>query len=104
MNIEAAARAATDAANGTGPQAAQPRTTMAVVHRDLLAIGHAAAHAVPVLEAIATNQLIDELVAEALEALHAGGLEPVLQTVSYAGTPDALTNEIVRSLRYEEGP
>ena len=34
---------------------------------------------VPVLEAIAVNPLIDELVAEALEALHAGGLEPVLQ-------------------------
>lgn len=79
MSIEDQARAAVDAANGTGPQAAQPRTTMGAVHRDLLAIGHAASRAVPVLEAIAVNPLIDELVAEALEALHAGGLEPVLQ-------------------------
>lgn len=66
-------------ASGTGPQAIQPRTTMGVVHRDLVGVGHAIASAVPVLEAIAVNPLIDELVAEALEALHAGGLEPVLQ-------------------------
>jgi len=66
-------------ANGTGPQAVQPRTTMGVVHRDLVSVGRAIASAVPVLEAIAVNPLIDELVAEALEALHAGGLEPVLQ-------------------------
>jgi hypothetical protein len=83
MSIEADARAAVDAASGTGPQPAhaapQPRTTMGVVHRDLVAVGHAVTRAVPVLEAIAVNPLIDELVAEALEALHAGGLEPVLQ-------------------------
>lgn len=75
-------RAALDAANGTGPQAAmtgQPRTSMGAVHRDLTAIGHAVSRMLPVAEAIALNPLIDELVAEALEALHAGGLEPVLQ-------------------------
>ena len=85
MTIEGQARHAVDAASGTGPQPAlpaaapQPRTTMGVVHRDLVSVGHAIASAVPVLEAIAVNPLIDELVAEALEALHAGGLEPVLQ-------------------------
>lgn len=82
------------AGNGTGPQpatgahaasqprAAQPkaRTTIGVVHNDLQAVGRAISHAVPVLEAIACDPVIDELVAEILEAAHAGVAEPYFQS------------------------
>ncbi len=83
--IEEEARAA---ANGGGAHAAsQPRnvqpkarTTISVVHNDLQAVSRAISHAVPVLEAIACDPVIDELVAEILEAAHAGVAEPYFQS------------------------
>lgn len=61
------------AATGTGPQPAhaapaQPATRWGRIHHDLTGIGHALLHMAPVLERIATNQYVDELVEAALMA------------------------------------
>lgn len=85
-------RDALAAANGGGAHAApsqpaqQASTRWGRIHHDITGFGHALLHMAPVLERIATNPLVDELVEAALQADGLG-----VEAQAFHAAIDALT-------------